>query len=68
MSSLADRLAAASRDRATPTSSAPDAMATMSERRGGPEKKVENDFQRPQVPGPQHACSSSSDPSCTTPS
>ena len=45
MSSLADRLAAASRDRATlPTSN--DAMATMSknERRGKEETKAENDY------------------------
>ncbi len=41
MSSLADRLAAASRDRvATPTSN--DAMSSMTERRSGPEKKTDD--------------------------
>src|SRR3954471_24296854 len=44
MSSLADRLAAASRDRATPTAPANDAMATMTERRGKEETKQENDY------------------------
>ena len=44
MSTLADRLAAASRDRvATPTGSN-DAMATMGERRAKADKKPENDF------------------------
>ena len=44
MSSLADRLAAASRDRATPTTPPRDAMATMNERRGKEETKAETDF------------------------
>ena len=45
MSSLADRLAAASRDRATPTAPTSDAMATMNERRGGKEPtKAETDY------------------------
>src|SRR6476469_5016304 len=45
MSSLADLLAAASRDRDTTGMTTSDAMDPMSDRRGGPEKKVENDFQ-----------------------
>ncbi|QWZ06363.1 Flp pilus assembly complex ATPase component TadA [Nocardioides panacis] len=44
VSTLADRLAAASRDRATPTAPARDAMATMNERRGKEETKAETDF------------------------
>src|ERR1700748_428385 len=45
MSSLADRLAAASRDRATSTPATTDAMAVSAERRGGRNsKKPENDY------------------------
>ena len=44
MTSLADRLAAASRDRATTAPATTDAMSGMSERRGTPETKAENDF------------------------
>ena len=44
MSSLADRLAAASRDRASGPSSNGDAMSTMVERRGREETKAENDY------------------------
>jgi pilus assembly protein CpaF len=44
MTSLADRLAAASRDRATPTVATSDAMATKQDRRGVVDKQ-ENDFQ-----------------------
>ena len=68
MSSLADRLAAASRDRATlPTSN--DAMATMTknERRGKEETKAENDFSELKRRCTTR-CSSSSAPSSTTPS
>src|SRR6478735_8369278 len=44
MSSLADRLAAASRDRSSGSASNGDAMSTMVERRGREEKKAENDY------------------------
>jgi pilus assembly protein CpaF len=44
MSSLADRLAAASRDRATQPTTTNDAMATVNERRGKEETKAQNDY------------------------
>src|SRR4051795_1913336 len=44
MTSLADRLAAASRDRVSDTPSNGDAMSTMVERRGHEEKRPENDY------------------------
>jgi pilus assembly protein CpaF len=44
MSSLADRLAAASRDRATNTPATTDPMTVKAERRGGRETKPENDY------------------------
>src|SRR3982751_1741049 len=43
MSSLADRLAAASRDRVTTSPATSDAMQAAAPRRGGPETKAEND-------------------------
>src|ERR1700754_2671610 len=44
MSSLADRLAAASRDRATNTPATTDPMGAKTERRGGREAKPDNDY------------------------
>ena len=49
MTSLADRLAAASRDRATTAPATTDAMSGMSERRGTPESKAENEIPRPSI-------------------